>query len=272
MMEETQPYILWLPSWYPSKLQPYNGDFIQRHARAAALYMNIEVIYVVKDEKGIITKKVKKEVTISGKLKETIIYYYHPESKFTLLSKLLSYLKYVRLYKRTIREQFKIKEKPQLINVVIALKAGIIGRWIKRTFGVEYVLSEHWTIYLKEAVPNFYASPLYNRIVCKKIFRDAKDVSVVSKYLGDRLQEIFDVPNLRVIPNVVDINVFNYSNAVNKNGNRFIHISTLDYQKNPEDIIKAFGIIKEKGFECVLNIIGPHVPYLKELARSCGVA
>ena len=41
--------ILWLCSWYPNKIEPFNGDFIQRHARAASLYDDIYVIHVAAD-------------------------------------------------------------------------------------------------------------------------------------------------------------------------------------------------------------------------------
>ena len=51
--------ILWLPSWYPNKLAPFEGDFIQRHAQAAALYNKIYVIKVVADDRAMITKKLR---------------------------------------------------------------------------------------------------------------------------------------------------------------------------------------------------------------------
>ena len=41
--------ILWLCSWYPNRTDPYDGDFIQRHARAASLFHDIQVIRVVAD-------------------------------------------------------------------------------------------------------------------------------------------------------------------------------------------------------------------------------
>ena len=51
--------ILWLPGWYPNILSPYDGDFIQRHARAVALFQKLTVIYIKKDEKGIVTQNKK---------------------------------------------------------------------------------------------------------------------------------------------------------------------------------------------------------------------
>ena len=44
MTKPPAPYVLWLPSWYPNKLSPFDGDFIQRHAKAAALYNDIAII------------------------------------------------------------------------------------------------------------------------------------------------------------------------------------------------------------------------------------
>jgi hypothetical protein len=38
--------ILWLVSWYPNKYDPFDGDFIQRHARAASLYDDIHVFFI----------------------------------------------------------------------------------------------------------------------------------------------------------------------------------------------------------------------------------
>src|SRR5450432_2361936 len=66
--------ILWLCSWYPGKTEPFNGDFIQRHARAAALYNDIYVIHVVSDTKGKI-KKTAVEINKTPGLTEHIVYY-----------------------------------------------------------------------------------------------------------------------------------------------------------------------------------------------------
>ena len=38
--------ILWLASWYPNKIDGFKGDFIQRHAKAAAIYEDVQVIHV----------------------------------------------------------------------------------------------------------------------------------------------------------------------------------------------------------------------------------
>ena len=91
--------ILWLCSWYPSKLMPFNGDFIKRHAGAASLYNDIRVIHIVRDTKGIIIKDTLTEESGKNGLTEKIIYYYTPSFWVSLFDKYWSELKYRKLYK-----------------------------------------------------------------------------------------------------------------------------------------------------------------------------
>ena len=45
--------ILWLASWYPNELAPFDGDFIQRHAQSVSILHMVEVLHVINDEKEI---------------------------------------------------------------------------------------------------------------------------------------------------------------------------------------------------------------------------
>ena len=82
--------VLWLPSWYPNKLFPFNGDFIQRHAAAVALYQPVQVIHIVKDEKGVFTKNIMEDIHVTGGLSETIVYYKPLVTGLTVFDKLIS--------------------------------------------------------------------------------------------------------------------------------------------------------------------------------------
>jgi hypothetical protein len=82
--------ILWLVSWYPNKLLPYNGDFIKRHAEAVSLYEDVYLIYVVRDVSGTITKDVLIEKSTNGGLTEKIIYYYTPSTGISMFDKFFS--------------------------------------------------------------------------------------------------------------------------------------------------------------------------------------
>ena len=47
------PYILWLASWYPTKIVPGNGDFIQRHAYAVSIYQQIVLVHTIHDPNSV---------------------------------------------------------------------------------------------------------------------------------------------------------------------------------------------------------------------------
>lgn len=143
--------VIWLCSWYPSKLSQFNGDFIQRHAQAVAQFLSVEVIHVVKDERGIITNDVLIEKHVSKNLHETIVYYKPLVTGIKPVDKIASHLKYVKLFKQTVAKQIAAKEKPLFIHVNVVMKAGVIGSWMKSKYRVPYILTEHWTAYQKES-------------------------------------------------------------------------------------------------------------------------
>jgi len=96
MTKSPGPYILWLPSWYPNKLAPFDGDFIQRHARAAALYNDIHVIYAAPDERTV-ANNIDGSVNRSGKLTEHIIYF---KKSRGFLGRIQAFLKWNKILKK----------------------------------------------------------------------------------------------------------------------------------------------------------------------------
>ncbi|MBA2745045.1 MAG: glycosyltransferase [Flavisolibacter sp.] len=269
-MKQELQYVLWLPSWYPSKLKPYNGDFIQRQAFATSAYQLIELIHVIRDEGGHVTKTVKKEVKVSNNLREVTVYYYQRRMFFTMAERFLSHLKYIRIYKSEITELIKKKGLPSMVHVHIALKAGMLGLWIKRKYKINYILSEHWTVYLAEAKPGLRSLRMF-RNTFQKIFKNASKLVVVSAYLGERLKNLFEIPSYILIPNVVDTKVFQFKEKVKNPLPVFIYISGLNYQKNPKDILDAFRLLKEKGYEFLLRIVGPKTDWIVEHASRLGL-
>ncbi|HQY12102.1 MAG TPA: hypothetical protein PK133_07795, partial [Ferruginibacter sp.] len=108
--------ILALPSWYPSELDAFNGDFIQRHVQAIALHCRQYVIYVVKDEKGILTKNVRQVVHEKENYTEKIIYYHYPKTGIGLIDRYLSHQTYKRIQKRAIARFVSQQGKPALVH------------------------------------------------------------------------------------------------------------------------------------------------------------
>lgn len=262
--------ILWLASTYPSALHPFDGDFVQRHAQAAALFTGIEVIHVIKDASGHITDNVKETVTINDLLTERIIYYKPFKTSIAFIDRLFSGLKYKRLYRDAVKKYIEQNGKPAFIHVHIAMKAGLTALWLKRNFKIPYILTEHWGGYLTEARPNISDYNFVYKYYWKKIFTGALVCTFVSKYLQDHIIKTYNIQNAVVIPNVVNIGIFYPAQKQPSVKTRFIHISTMIYQKNTEAIIVAMSLVKED-HPVELYLYGPVNPSLEDLILDLGL-
>ena len=257
--------ILWLCSWYPSKLMPFNGDFIKRHAEAVSLFDEISVIHIVRDVKGIITKDVLTEDSEKNGLAEKIIYYHTPSFGVSLFDKYWSELKYRKLYKQAVAEYMKKSGVPELAHVHVGMKAGAIALWLKKKKSVPYIISEHWSGFLPEADEKISDQPFYLRSLWKKVIKGANAISAVSSHLANAIQKQFALKQVSVIPNVVDTSIF-YPADEMSNDIRFIHISGLEELKNPRTILEAFAIVIKTYPSAVLDIFGPDNKRLKNFA------
>lgn len=263
-MNKEKPYVLWLPSWYPNRLAPYDGDFIQRHAKAVAAYLPVHVFYAVKDKEQVVTNDIFVDEKTGDNLTETIIYFSPAGYKINLLQRIASYRKWAGIYHKHIKEIFKNRGFPPLQHVHVAFKAGLIARRIRKKYGVPYILTEHWTAFLKEAKDNFNSLSFSAQYMISKVITDAELILSVSDYLAEAMERRWPNSEYQVIPNVVDTSVF-YPVAVKESVSlRLIHISSMNYQKDPESLFKAMGIVKNKGISFTLDIFGPVTDQVKK--------
>src|ERR1044071_8852129 len=116
----TRKKILWLCSWYPNKTDPFEGDFIQRHAKAAAIYNDIHVLRVVNDDNGIVTNDIKTEITNSPGLTEEIIYV---KKNVSFFGKLTHLMRWLNIHKNAIKNYIAQQGNPHIVHVHIPLKA-----------------------------------------------------------------------------------------------------------------------------------------------------
>jgi len=255
--------ILWLPGWYPNRQERFDGDFIQRHAHAVAGGIPIHVIYVVKHSAAF--PGAEKERIQTGKLTEEIIYYRTTKSGIRFLDRILSYRKYLAVYRKAIREYINKEGKPSYVHVHVALKVGVLARWIKTTWGVPYLISEHWTGYLEEADHRLEHLPALQQSQLEQVFREAAGVTVVSDHLGRAIQKHFPFIMYKVIPNVVDDSIFYPASSPLNDAMQLIHVSNMSYQKNTEAILKALSILKQSNFSFQMNVYGSSNPAIETL-------
>src|SRR5215203_573613 len=187
--------ILWLASWYPNRHDAYDGDFVQRHARAAALFNDIHVI-VVKESSTV--KEVETDWTTSAGLTEQIIYFNPGHGWFSGLRK---QLRWRSIYLQAVYEYIKNQEKPELVHVQVPWKAGLIALELKLRLNLKYIVTEHWTIYNDGSPSTYERSARALKKSLQLIYKRSSCAVTVSSNLGMVLSRLFPIKNIRVIHN-----------------------------------------------------------------------
>jgi glycosyltransferase involved in cell wall biosynthesis len=255
--------ILWLTEWFPSSFEPFNGDGIERRGKAASLHHNITVIYV-KKKPGLRFGKIETEERSYGSHYKAFLYFYPSIRKFNrFLDIVLSNYYFFKLHLKAIRDFKRKYNKPDGIQVNVAMKNGVIALLCKWFWHMDYIVVEGWGLFLPESIPKFKDKSWLFRFFTRQVFKQATLVITVSNHLGKMIRaHIADVP-YKVIPSVVDRTIFypaeeNLENKIF----RFIHISNLDYSKNIQQILSGLKQFLETGRQAELVI---HAPNTKTL-------
>ena len=145
------------------------------------------------------------------------------------------------LYAQIVREQ----GTPNLVHVHVAMKAGLLALHLKKTYGLPYIVTEHWTGYDPASNDSLHKKGIAWKYLNKKILQDASFFLPVSRDLGDLVNKHFMPIAYDAVPNVVDTVHFKYQ-PVPPRKFRFIHASYLNYQKNAEGMILAAAELAKK--------------------------
>ncbi|RYG01577.1 MAG: hypothetical protein EOO02_12470, partial [Chitinophagaceae bacterium] len=243
--------ILHLASWYPNKNVPQEGDFIQRQLKALAEFMPVYVITVFKDEhlKGG-TFNIRHNS--DGDLHETIGYYNTRRFGTRTLNAAASLFRYRRFYRQLIRDHIKKHGVPDLIHLHVAFRASILLTWIEDEFKIPYVVSEHWSGYKAADPGGFAKQPAYIRAIIKRTLSNANAIFPVSESLREDMQKIVTGVRYEVVPNVVDETRFypapltEQKQKQKKEKFRFLHVSGMGPEKQPELLFRAFDEVRVK--------------------------
>ena len=103
--------ILWLSSWYPNKNDIFDGDFIQRHARAAAIYHDVHVIFV---SDAAIDSAIEEELRQATGLTEHIIYF---RKRKGILGRISKQWKWKNNFQDAVKKYFEKNGKPDFVHV-----------------------------------------------------------------------------------------------------------------------------------------------------------
>ena len=265
--------ILWLTSWYPNSTDPFNGDFIKREAEAVSVYQPLKILYVVKNHrKSLLTGDDYSDVhNLYQNLEEHILYYSTTGNDQSVLSRFKSLKAYFNRNLEFIKQLRKNDDLPDLVHVQVALKAGLIALYLKWRHRIPYILTEHWSGYYPVSRDSLYKKSYLTRFVTRLIIKNAARFLPVSEDLGKEISRNWIPVSFLKIPNVVNTDLFYPSENAQSTIFRFIHISSLQYPKNPEGIIKSFIELLKQNIPATLELVGPVNPSLFEFIKASGL-
>lgn len=261
--------VLFLPRWYPNRYDPMAGLFIERHARSVSAHARIAVLYIHKGDRLMITGK--ETVWLRDDELLQLKIYFRPSRMpvrgLRLMIDLCRYFSYHFKGFKMLRKDFG---KPDIIHVNVLTRLGMIAQIYKWISATPYVITEHWTRYLPQ-MDNYKG--FLRKIVTELVVRNASAVMPVTENLRQAMEyRGLKNKNWHIIPNVVDMNMFNIKENISGNvRKRIIHVSCFkDEQKNLSGIIRVLKRLSEKRTDWVCQIVGdgPDFEMLIRYARE----
>jgi glycosyltransferase involved in cell wall biosynthesis len=248
--------VLFLCGWYPSKVSPNNGDFIQRHAEAVSLNHKVTVIHIITDN------ETKKNIDYTSE-------------KINGIETHIAYIKYSNNPLKKIFffiKAFKVLLlKSQSIDVVHLNEIfpfGIFSLYLKWFKKKPYIISEHFTGYHYPQSKNI---TFFQKIISSIITRNASFVCPVSNDLKKSMQKLGMKGKYHRVPNVVDTTVFI---PTHKTATIFTitHISNMvNNHKNIEGIIRFIKKLENKIDDFKFKFIGKDAEMYIPFAKKFGV-
>lgn len=264
--------ILWLPAWFPSRVDFLSGDFTERYALAVSAFRNVTVLYVSKDVSLI---KKRKEIEIERK-DNLVVYraYYSGKDVQGRVGKFISVTRYYVLLFSLYKKAKKERGNFTFVHIHVPLRQCLLAIWLKLKSGLNYVITEQNTWYTSHR-EGFFSTSLSIQRMIKYVFQNALKVHTVSFSLGEQLIKAKLIKNtFTVIPNVVNTAIFKPPFETKKTETtliNFVAVNSDIFHKNTDGIIRSFEDFLVKGHIAVLHIVGPNFMPLKQLVKNLGI-
>lgn len=159
---------------------------------------------------------------------------------------------------------------PDVVQLNVIQKQGLLALWLKKRYGIPYVIVEHWSGYLPENGAYLRNNGSLKRRIYEKIAAEASVILPVSEGLKEAMQTC-GIQNARweKIHNVVDDFFFEKPELRNdvitesRNGRKtLLHVSCFDEAaKNVKGLLRAAKMLSEKRQDWKLVLVGTGVDY-----------
>ncbi|CAH1002131.1 D-inositol-3-phosphate glycosyltransferase [Neolewinella maritima] len=257
--------ILHITAWWPSRMHPHHGNFIQKHVRLVARDHEV-VVATVQEDQNLAYGKQERFQSFEDGYRVVQVYYGRPPHT----NQLANLWSRARAYRQAMSIARRYLGKPDLIHSHIVVDGGILGGLLALRWGVPFVISEHATRYLMPT-----KLPLLKARLARWVCRRARFVLPVSVALREGMRTYGLRANYRVISNVVDTELFRpLPAAVARETFTFLHVSNFrEGHKNISGLLSSFARVVAQTDRAVhLHLAGDgDVASVRQQVRSCGL-
>ena len=153
---------------------------------------------------------------------------------------------------------------PDVVQLNVIQKQGLLALWLKRRFAIPYIIIEHWSGYLPENGQFRQMSSLQKRFY-QRIASQAEMILTVSSALQRAMQSNgIEAKSWGTIDNVVDEFFSKHStlNTQHSTIKTLLHVSCFDEKaKNVKGLLRAAKMLSEWRQDWSLGLVGTGVDY-----------
>ena len=251
------PHILILSSWYPTKKNPFLGNFVRRNAQLLSANYRITVINLECSDS--ISDNEITEIQ-DGKVTEI-------KAKYPIGSKLTRFGNRTRIFSQALKELDSV----DLIIGHVLLPNGWMFLNASKTLNCPWIWVEHGSYFRTDGKKRW--SPR-ERLLRKSALSKASTIVAVSDFLKADMQKQMATKEILVIGNHVDDQLFTFQPKNPSETTRFLHVSTLDLNtKNPKGILEACSLLAKSKISFQMTIVSDEdasalIMYAEELGIS----
>lgn len=246
-------HVLFICGWYPSRVLPTNGDFIERHAEAVGKKLKVTILHIITDE------NLKGSIEIVTEEKKYIT------THIAYLKKTNNPFKRILLFRKAFLILINRIENFDVVHLNEIYPFGVLSLYLKLFKNKPYIISEHFTGYHLPYAKNISFT---EKIISRIITKNAAFVCPVSNDLRNAMLKLNYIGNYVRVPNVVGTNIF-YPLEKNNSTFTITHISNmLNEHKNVEGFLNVIKQLEGQIDDFKVKLIGQNSLKYKEYAKK----
>jgi len=247
--------VLFISSWYPNRVRPTLGNFVQKHAEAVSLYADVTVLHVCFDD----NLHDKNPEILSEEINSIKTIYIYCKKSGNIL---IRFCRYLNAYSKGIKMITEQQGAPDIVHANILFPVGLVFCFLNTFKKIPFVITENWTGYQPETHTKI---GFVQKYFSKRIVKKASMVLPVSEDLKNAMIALGFRGNYRVLPNVVNTTLFSIVQKKNTSIKKILHISSfVDAHKNISGILRVIKKLSEIRQDFSLHFIsdGNQEPFI----------